>query len=231
MLGLAFSGGKDSLACWYLYRDIQPVVFWVNTGKSYPETLSIIDEVRREAVTFVEVKSDQQKQIDENGFPSELVPVDWTDQGMQITGNKPVKVQSYLNCCFQNIAVPLLSAAKEHGITHLIRGQRLAESYKSTAVDGTVVDGITFVQPIEHWTKQQVIDFLMEKRGSVPDHYEIEHSSLDCYDCTAFIAHSRDRIAWTKDKHPNLYAKYAENMRSLKAACAPTIRRLEQADA
>ena len=33
MLGLAFSGGKDSLACWYLYRDQNPIVLWVNTGK------------------------------------------------------------------------------------------------------------------------------------------------------------------------------------------------------
>jgi len=39
MLGLAFSGGKDSMACWYLYRDQQPIVIFVNTGKAYPETL------------------------------------------------------------------------------------------------------------------------------------------------------------------------------------------------
>ena len=55
MLGLAFSGGKDSLACWYLYKANNPIVLWVNTGKAYPETLAIVDEIRSEAVEFIEI--------------------------------------------------------------------------------------------------------------------------------------------------------------------------------
>ncbi len=70
MLGLAFSGGKDSLACWYLHRHENPIVLWVNTGKAYPETVAIVDEIRAQAFRFVEVRSDQQAQIDANGLPS-----------------------------------------------------------------------------------------------------------------------------------------------------------------
>ena len=51
MLGLAFSGGKDSLACWYLYKAKNPIVFFVNTGKAYPETLALVEEIRAEAVS------------------------------------------------------------------------------------------------------------------------------------------------------------------------------------
>jgi tRNA(Ile)-lysidine synthase TilS/MesJ len=50
MLGLAFSGGKDSLACWYLCKHLNPVVLWVNTGKGYPETLEIVNEIREPSI-------------------------------------------------------------------------------------------------------------------------------------------------------------------------------------
>jgi phosphoadenosine phosphosulfate reductase len=226
MLGLAFSGGKDSFACWYLYRDQNPVVLWVNTGKIYPETLAIVNEVRAEAKHFIEIKSDQQAQIDANGLPSDIVPIDWTTDGMNYTGQKSVKVQSYLGCHFQNIAIPLMKAAHDNGVTKLIRGQRLDEPKKSTAVNGSIVDGITYIQPIENWTKKQVLDFIVSQRGELPEHYHIEHSSLDCYDCTAFMADSVDRIEWTKTKHPDLYDKYLIKMNALKSTLKPTIKLL-----
>lgn len=228
MKALAFSGGKDSLACWYLYRHKKPFVLWVNTGKNYPETLSIIDEVKRES-NFIEIKSDQSKQIEENGLPSDIVPIENTVHGMLISGPRETKVQSYLQCCFENIARPILDKCKSLGVTHLIRGQRLNESFKSTSVDGDMIEGITFLQPIENWTKQQVLDFILKERGSIPEHYAIEHSSLDCYDCTAFMSHSKDRIEWTRVKHPHLYEKYKENLWKLKDACFHTMKDLQDA--
>ena len=227
MLGLAFSGGKDSLACWYLYREQQPVVLWVNTGKAYPETVAIVDEIRAEAVEFIEIPSDQQAQIERTGIPSDVVPVDWTVFGMTLTKQKPIKVQTYLGCCFENIATPLMKAARKRGITQLVRGQRLDEDHKSTAMDGSIVEGITFIQPIETWTEEQVFAFILQHRATLPDHYGIKHTSLDCYDCTAYLGHSADRIAWTKQKYPEFYAKYAANMADLKLALAPSMTILE----
>lgn len=223
MLGIAFSGGKDSLACWYLSKHLNPVVLWVNTGTGYPETLEIVNEIKSQAFQFVEINSDKQKQNDEWGLPSDIVPIHFTNTGMQISGIKPIKVQSYLGCCYENIANPLMQKCKEIGITELIRGQRLDESYKSTAVNGSMVDGIKFLQPIETWTKQQVLDYLLNQRGSLPEHYSIDHSSLDCYDCTAFLEHSADRIAWTKQRHPDLYEIYSKKMDALKMTLKPSL--------
>jgi phosphoadenosine phosphosulfate reductase len=227
MLGIAFSGGKDSLACWYLYKQINPIVFWVNTGKGYPETLQIIEEIRKEAKEFIEIKSNQQLQQDIFGLPSDIVPINNTVWGMTVTGQKPVKVQSYLGCCYENIVNPMLEAIKKRGITQLIRGQRLEEGHKSTAVNGTVVDGVEYLQPIEHWTKQQVFDYLLEQRGSLPEHYYIGHSSLDCYDCTAFVAESKDRIVWTKKKHPELFNMYEQKMNNLKSSINSCLKAME----
>jgi phosphoadenosine phosphosulfate reductase len=227
MLGIAFSGGKDSLACWYLYKQMNPIVFWVNTGKGYPETLEIIEEIRKEAKEFIEIKSNQQLQQDTFGLPSDIVPINNTLWGMTVTGQKPVKVQSYLGCCYENIVNPMLEAIKKRGITQLIRGQRLEEGHKSTALNGTVVDGVEYLQPIEHWTKQQVFDYLLKQRGSLPEHYYIEHSSLDCYDCTAFVAESKDRIAWTKKKHPELFNMYEQKMNNLKSSINSCLKAME----
>lgn len=230
MLGLAFSGGKDSLACWYLYKDKSPIVFWANTGKAYPETIEIVNKIKHEAVEFIEVKSDQQSNIEMYGLPSDIVPVDHSLDGMIFTGEKPVRVQSYLNCCFENISKPLMDAAKRRGITQMVRGQRLDESHKSTAKHGSIVDGIMFLQPIETWSKSQVLDFL-KTQGEIPEHYSIDHSSLDCYDCTAYLNHSSDRVAWTKKNYPKLYEEYKINMVALKSAVLPNLELLRDCDA
>lgn len=226
MLGLAFSGGKDSLACWYLYKDQNPIVFWANTGKAYPETIDLINKIKSEAVEFIEVMSDQAGQIEAFGLPSDIVPVDSTREGMLLTEHKPVMVQSYLNCCYQNISKPLMDAAKQRGITQMIRGQRLDESHKSTAKHGSIVDGIMFIQPIETWTKDQIFAFL-RTQGDLPKHYAIDHSSLDCYDCTAYLNHSADRVAYTKEKHPKLYEEYKISMDKLKSAVLPVAKLLK----
>lgn len=227
MLGLAFSGGKDSLACWYLYKNQQPKVFWVNTGKAYPETLEIVNEIRAECNDFVEVKTDQQKNIELNGFPSDVVPVHWTTFNMEISGKKPIKIQNYLECCWSNISRPLADAVREHKITRLIRGQRNDEAYKAPSRHGSVVEGITYLHPIENWTKQQVLDFIFSQRGSLPEHYKIEHSSLDCYDCTGFWNQTADRVAYTKEKHPELYIKYKTNMDCIKTVLNENMKYLE----
>ena len=223
MLGLAFSGGKDSLACWYLYKAKNPIVLWVNTGKAYPETLAIVEEIRAEAVEFIEINVDQQAQIDANGIPSDIVPIANTVHGMIVSGEKPVLIQSYLNCCMENITIPLLDAIKKRGITQIIKGQRNDESCKGESRHGAVLDGVEYIQPIEKWTGKQVLDFVATQRGQLPEHFNLNHTSLDCYDCTGFMKESADRVEWTKVNHPELYDKYALNMSKLKGTIIPIV--------
>ena len=41
---------------------------------------------------------------------------------------------------------------------------------------------------------------------------------MDCYDCTAYAAHSHDRVAYMRERHPALYADYSDKLTRLCAA-------------
>lgn len=197
-------------------RERDPVVIWVNTGKAYPETLEVIERVRAQS-RFVEVATDQEAQNRRHGIPADLVPIDWTELGMRMHGAKSVKIQSYLQCCYENLSGPLNAKVKELGVTTLITGQRLDDGHRGK--HGDVVDGVRHEHPLENWTRDMVMAYLRE-RGDWPEHFRIAHSSLDCYDCTAYRRFTRDRIEWTKEAHPELYARYVVRESALNAAIA-----------
>lgn len=207
---LAFSGGKDSWACLWLNRDrlADILVIWIDAGKNYPEMLETIEKAKEICPNFITVKVDRDGQNKYHGLPSDVVPINWTRQGQIVTDEKQVLVQSYLNCCYENLGKSLMDYCHKVGITHLIRGQRNDEGHKSSACDGDVIEGITFLQPIETWSSHDVLGYVAQHM-ELPEHFQFNHSSMDCYDCTAYAAESKDRIAYTIKHHPALYAEYA----------------------
>lgn len=229
MIVLWFSGGKDSMATLLLMKEQlhRITVLFANTGKNYPELLQTVEKTKSLCPLWEEVKADRDAQWKANGLPSDLVPIDWTHDGQRLSHVKQVKVQSYLQCCYQNITAPLWQRTKELGATVVIKGQRLDEAHKSTARDGDEVEGIRFIHPIEHWTRDNVLSYLRAELGELPEHYGLDHSSMDCYDCTAFAAHSHDRVAFMRDRHPDLYADYSEKLKSLHSAIAEPLKHYE----
>lgn len=218
-LGLAFSGGKDSLACLLLHKEqLQNItVFWVNTGKAYPETLKIIEYAKTVAPNFIEVIVDREGQNAYHGIPADIVPINWTVFGQEISGKKPVKIQSYLQCCFENISASLHNAAKAHEITHLIRGQRNDETLKGTSRNGDVVNGIIYLHPIEKWTKERVLEYISEHM-KLPEHFNLGHTSLDCFDCTAYQKDTKDVSLYREKNHPELHKQFLVRKEQLDSA-------------
>lgn len=216
---LAFSGGKDSWACLWLNKDRLDniVVVWVNTGKNYPEMLETIALAKSICPNFGEITVDRDGQNAYHGIPAEIVPVNWTRFGQKFTSEKSVMIQAYTNCCYENIGKNLHEYCIQRGYTEMIRGQRNSEGHKSTARDGDVVDGITYRQPIENWSSQEVLEF-NAKHMQIPDHFRFNHTSMDCYDCTAFAKESKDRVAYMEQKYPLLYAEYKSRNDALQGA-------------
>ena len=225
---LAFSGGKDSWACLWMNkaRLHEITVIWINTGKNYPEMLATIDKAKALCPNFVEVLVDRDGQNAYNGLPSDVVPINWTRHGQEITSKKPVMVQSYIQCCAENIGMNLQEYCKIHGITHLIRGQRNDENHKSSARHGSIIEGIVYEQPIENWTSQQVLDYVATFMD-LPNHFKFKHSSMDCFDCTAFTRESKDRIEYTKKHHPDLHKIYDERKQLLQSALIESLKEYE----
>jgi len=202
MLALAFSGGKDSMACLHLLREQLDFAIFVDTGFTYPETHAMVDYAASLIKTVHVVLSDRSGQNLAQGIPADVVPVEWTAMGQSMTCPKSVTVQSSISCCYENLALPLLKKAKELGVTHLAYGQRREEAHRGTARHGDCVDGIIRLHPVENWTTPQVFEYLATKM-TIPAHFALTHSSLDCYDCTAFAKTSQDRIDWTKAQYPD----------------------------
>ncbi len=228
MLGLAFSGGKDSWACLWLnrHRLSNLVVIWIDTGKNYPEMLATIELAKTMCPNFATVTVDRDGQNAFHGLPSDVVPINWTRHGQEVTSKKPVMIQSYIQCHHENIGMNLQAYCKAQDITRLIRGQRNNDGHKSSARDGSIVDGIVYEQPIENWTTQEVLDYVAQHMP-LPEHFKFKHSSMDCYDCTAFASESIDRIAYTAQKHPELHALYAKRNQALKTALSESMKEYE----
>lgn len=194
---LQFSGGKDSLACLYLYREQWETLYvlWVNTGAAYPDVVEYMDGWRRRLPNFIEIKSDQPAQIKANGYPADVVPVRYTLLGQRLGMAPPFLIQDWGGCCGANIWQPMYDTVKRLGIERLIRGQRADEKRKGPLLNGQVVEGIEVVHPLEDWTAGQVFAYLKEVKAYIPPYYDTEQTSRDCWDCTAYLDENRERIA------------------------------------
>ena len=209
------------MACLHLLKATLDCAIYVDTGKSYPETQEMV-RYAAGIIPVITVRTDQESQNRREGLPADVVPIDWTRLGQMVTKPKPVMIQSYLSCCFENIAYPLLAKAKEIGATEIVYGQRNDDGHRATSRNGDVIEGITRLHPIEHWTRSQVLEYLASIM-EIPDHYRIKHSSLDCYDCTAYRHDSEDRISFTRRRHPDFYRSYRQRIDGVNQALTDSL--------
>lgn len=229
-IALMYSGGKDSLACLYMLQEWwdKITVIWVNTGASFPEMTAHMEKVKSLVPHFFEMKSNQPSFIEFVGYPTDVVPVDYTSFGQALSGKKDIMLSSYIDCCAANIWRPGMDAVHAMGATLVVRGQKLADAKRSPVKSGDVIDGIEYFFPIEAWTDEQVMTYLMDKELAQDIRFKLKASSLDCWNCTAFSGEHHDKLEYMKQNHPELHKQYMRKLHEISAVVHSEMQHLEE---
>jgi len=211
---LQFSGGKDSLACLYLLepRWHEITVAWVNSGAAFPETIALMDRVRKMVPHFLEIEGKQN--IEAEGYPTDVLPIAATALGRMYEGHTGMRFQSRYSCCTAALWGPMVRAMREIGATTIIRGQKRSDVMKTPLQSGTVIEGIRYEFPLEDWTDADVLAYLRGKGIELPANYRYMANGLDCINCTAYLHEGKGRLQYMRENHPE---KHREVQRVLGA--------------
>lgn len=210
-IALSFSGGKDSLAVYYLLREHKHrfTVYHCNTGDLLPEQSEVVAHVRADAVNFVEVKTDAIGWINQNGLPTDLLPhtAHWVGREM---GEPGVPLVSRYDCCWSNLMEPTYRRVAEDGNTLLIRGTKAADMKRLPKLSGSTSDGITLWYPLQDWTNDQVFAYLREQGAPISRVYDHVTNSPECARCTAWWGEKRGD--YLRRYHPDLWRDYSSRL-------------------
>lgn len=205
---LAFSGGKDSLACLrllYPYRN-RVTVATVDTGEIFPHMVKFIEEATKEFHLEV-IRTDQTTYWREHGVPSRIVPIfNHAHLGfMEHAHGERLLVNDWLSCHDALVNRPLTNYIQGSGASLCIMGQRDDEGYQAQP---KTVGHLEVLTPISDWTAPAVFEYLKSIDVAPPKHYPELSSSLDCWNCPSHTTEQTIRF---------MRREYPERMEELKA--------------
>ena len=206
-VALMFSAGKDSAACLKMLRPHleHVMVIWVNPGHPYPETVQYMSAVQRSVPHFQMAMGHQQQFIRDHGHPADAVPFEATPLGRKATGQDAPALVPLEECCRANLWNPARRAVLDCRVTGCIRGDKACDHLHGDIHNGEVRDGVEFMFPLFDWTDQQVIDYLGDELP--PSYARGLKTSLDCINCTAYLAENPGRFADLSQRHPEVWAE------------------------
>lgn len=237
---LQFSGGKDSLACLLLTKPWwdKITVMWTNTGDAFPETLEQMAKIKAMVPHFLEVKTDQPKQIREHGWPSDLIPVRATEFGRILTTEseknipenipKEPIIQGYPMCCGANVWTPMFEATLRLGATLVLRGTRWTDARRATKSQTEIIAGVTFHHPIWDWTAEQTFHFI-DYPGFLPPHYRKTETSLDCMHCTAYLHENAKKMRYLQRNYPEVSTEVQRRLKAIRDIVVSDLRHIKMA--
>lgn len=223
-IALQVSGGRDSLACWYLLKEAglleKVMVYWVNTGAAFPETLAIMKQVREMSPHFTEIAGNQPEVIATFGMPTDILPRSCTPIGL-MCGQSEVRMQDSYSCCGRVIMQPMHERMLADGVTLIIRGQRADDSHKAPLQSGEWELGIQYLFPIDDWNDDDVDAWLEQVRAPRHRCYDYVKSQPDCMTCSGWW--SDNRAPYLKACHPAAHDEYQRRLDIIRDSTAQLI--------
>lgn len=225
---LQFSGGKDSIACLLLLREHldRMVVVWMNPGDALPEHRAQMALVRAFCPHFIEVGGDRDAQVAQYGYPVDVLPIRNSVRAQYLIGHDRPRLQSFMECCQENMLIPMQRAMQQMGATLIIRGQKNADASKSPVRSGDVVEGVEYWFPIQEWDDAQVLDFIGDS-DLLPAHFEHGQTSLECWSCTAYMQDHKWKLPYLDQHHQDKAAEVRRRLIAIKKEVFADMQHLE----
>ena len=223
-IALQVSGGRDSLAVFYLLREHELLdrvtVYWVNTGDALPETLMLMHTIRNLSPHFIEIDGKQPDVIARFGMPTDLLPRSCTPLGVA-SGQSDTLMQDSYSCCARVVMEPMHRRMIEDGVTLIIRGQRKTDSHKAPLQSGDVELGIQYLFPVEEWTDKEVDTYLQKQGAPIHPCYAHMDSMPDCKNCSGWW--NEKRAAYLAAHHPEAHQLYQSRLDLIRSLADPQI--------
>jgi len=243
---LQFSGGKDSTALIYLARPWleRITVVFAETGATFPHLVRHIEDTCRKLgakLVVVRPATDVHEHTAHYGLPADIVPVEASVVAKFFLKPPPAQIlQPYTQCCGAMLWDPMSNYVKDNGVDLVLRGSKASD--RRVGVGPSVeVDGVTYKSPLWDWSDQDVYAYLAEQGATLPDHYRMArhqgveerpssravdgrerpgaiNDSLDCWICTAHLAHHGDeKLRYIRAHYPNLWPIVSERIERVRS--------------
>ncbi|MCD7973602.1 MAG: phosphoadenylyl-sulfate reductase [Candidatus Azobacteroides sp.] len=168
-------------------------IFTIDTGRLFPETYSLIDKTNLKYGIKMEVffpeNSPVETYVRENGINAFYE-----------------SIEKRKTCCQVRKIQPLLRALST--VEVWICGLRQEQSVTRTgvqAVEWDEANNLVKINPLVHWTEQQVIDYIKTNRVPYNKLHDKNYPSIGCQPCTRAIAAHEDiragRWWWENPEH------------------------------
>lgn len=208
-VALEFSGGKDSTALLYLARPYlsRITVIYTDTGAAFPHVREFVRKTCSKLnaeLLIAHPKIDVATFTEGNGFPSDVIPAE-ASVAMKPYMQQNGTLQSYMQCCAEMIWKPMHAAVLETGATLVLRGSKKCDVRVGVGRH-YLENGIEYDSPLWDWSDADVFAYLDAEGVKLPQHYETVTDSLDCWFCTAHLAHGgKGRMDYLRANYPDLW--------------------------